>query len=255
MYLYTCVHIHIQRARDSGFIEAQQLLEEERLTAPAQLVFIDQFIEVKVWIGDMSALGNIYKKVIIFDITIKDKIYGNVKFEYIDSKIVSFSSIYNNILDPVWSSEVGITHVVCLPEIGDTKRPERVLSTIARPLISSVHWLNEDNVSSEDQKESSKDQKESFKNQKQESQHLICPIDNDDDDITTESWDNLSKYFPIIMVHLLRILRNGSATVLICDPTGDSLAPAITAAIMLLHSKIRIEDTIKNCGMSRPSVR
>jgi len=204
-----------ERARDSGFIEAQQLLEEERLTAPAQLVFIDQFIELKVWIGDMSAL------------------------------------------DPIWSSEVGITHVVCLPEVGDIKRPERILSTIAKPLVSSVHWLNENlkNESSEYQKESSKDQKESFKNQKQESQHLICPIDNDDDDITTESWDNLSKYFPIIMVHLLRILRNGSATVLICDPTGDSLAPAITAAIMLLHSKIRIEDTIKNCGMSRPSVR
>jgi hypothetical protein len=204
-----------ERAGDSGFPEAQRLLEEERLTAPAQLVFTDQFIEMKVWIGDMSAL------------------------------------------DPLWSSEVGITHVVCLPLPADTKRPERVLNTMARPLVSPIHWLNEDteNESFKNQSKSQKDQKESFKDQKQESQHLICPVNNEDDDNTTESWENLSKYFPIIMVHLLRIMRNGSATVLICDPTGDCLAPAITAALMLLHSKIRVEDTVLKCGSLRPSVQ
>jgi hypothetical protein len=39
-------------AEEAGQKAAKALLEQERLQAPAQLVFTDRSIEVDIWIGD-----------------------------------------------------------------------------------------------------------------------------------------------------------------------------------------------------------
>ena len=40
-------------ASQAGQKEAHRLLEEERLTAPAQLVYTESEREINIWIGDM----------------------------------------------------------------------------------------------------------------------------------------------------------------------------------------------------------
>lgn len=40
-------------ARNALHTPAQKLLEEERLTAPAQLVYTEAATEIVVWIGDL----------------------------------------------------------------------------------------------------------------------------------------------------------------------------------------------------------
>lgn len=122
-------------------------------------------------------------------------------------------------IDPRWVADVGITHIIIITK--NNKKPH------------NMGWL------------SKKD--ESIK-------PLTCNIDIDDDDTTLDSWEIFKNSFVPIYKYITDIGKKGYATLLVCDPTGVSTAPALVAITNLLFEQIRIHDTLRRCAKARPSV-
>eukprot|EP01038_Epipyxis_sp_PR26KG_P007566 gene7566-10307_t len=82
-------------------------------------------------------------------------------------------------------------------------------------------------------------------------QIIVTPtLDDDPDEI---SWNALHTVLPLIISTLTNIMKNGSASVLICDDTCDEVSPAILATILLIKYQTRCNETLNLCCEARPS--
>jgi hypothetical protein len=61
--------------------------------------------------------------------------------------------------------------------------------------------------------------------------HIICAVENDDDDKSHDSWNNLMKVLPRIMEHFLRILR-----VSVCRPLLLYIVHVHVCLYLRIHS-------------------
>jgi len=122
-------------------------------------------------------------------------------------------------LDPRWSTDVGITEVVCLPTI--QQRP------------SNMSWLKDD----------------------EQCKHLTVLVDAEDDDNSTTSWDALSEKLPQIIRHLIELFKKGGAEILICDPSGKSTSAAVLAVVLLLHFQLRVTEKLADFAVARPRIQ
>lgn len=122
-------------------------------------------------------------------------------------------------LDPKWSSDAGITEVICLPTI-DSKP-------------GSMDWLKDDETC----------------------KHHVTLVDVDDEDKTNASWTTLEEKMPYLVKRINDFFKRGGVTVLICDPSGNSTCITIVAVVLLLRYQTRIEETLANCGLARPSMK
>ncbi len=122
-------------------------------------------------------------------------------------------------IDPRWVADVGVTHIVIITK--NNKKPH------------NMGWL------------SKKD--EAVK-------HAVYNIDIDDDDTSLDSWDLFKSSFVPIYTYITDLGKRGDATLLVCDPTGVSTAPALVAATNLLFQQIRVHDTLRKCAKARPSI-
>jgi hypothetical protein len=125
-------------------------------------------------------------------------------------------------LEPDWCSDIGVTHVICMTDPSDTERPKAMLRAKASfdgAPQSSIYWLEEENKHEHERalvqhmsahRQSSKSPSKkgiSAIPPNPQARHLICQVDNDDDDKTHDSWNNLLKVLSRIMEHFVPILR------------------------------------------------
>jgi hypothetical protein len=122
-------------------------------------------------------------------------------------------------LDPEWSSDVGITEVVCLP------------TTLSKP--TNMEWLKDDETC----------------------KHLVHVLDADDDDTSEGSFVEFRSCMTAVIVHVLDILKKGDCELLICDPTGLSSAPALLAVALLLKYQTSITTTLADMAVARPALK
>jgi hypothetical protein len=136
-------------------------------------------------------------------------------------------------MDADWSSEVGITNIICVTDPQDPDKPHTLLKSKVRRDGSdpktAIHWLAAENderkaqhergavtdalaVSGANSSSSSSDPSspsptKASQKKKWEPLHIVCAVESDDDDRTPESWNNLSKAIPTILPHFLRLLK------------------------------------------------
>jgi hypothetical protein len=209
-------------ALDAGQKEAHRLLETERLTAPAQLVLSDPFTEIKIWVGELVRLVFFFASCICF-----------VRFAQGCYPLLSPSCAVCHVqaaMDAEWSSEVGITNIICVHDPDDADKPDALIKAKVKKdgvdPKTAIHWLHAENE--EDRKvhegkagggasssalvamatsEPSSPSKGNKKENGWAPLHVVCGVETDDDDRTPESWKNLSKALPTIMPHFLRLLK------------------------------------------------
>ena len=124
-----------------------------------------------------------------------------------------------NALSPKWSTDAGITEVVCMPTIE------------LRP--TNMDWLVDDETC----------------------KHTVVLVDANDDDATNESWEALEYKLPEVIRHVKALFKKGGAAILLCDPSGNSTSISVIAVVLLLMYQVRISDTLASCGVARPSMR
>ena len=134
-------------------------------------------------------------------------------------------------MDAEWSSEVGITNIICVTDPQDPDKPHTLLKAKVRKDGSdpktAIHWLAAEDGERKTQHEkaaatdilalheasssiggsSPSPTKASTSRKKWEPLHIVCAVECDDDDRTPESWNNLSKAIPTILPHFLRLLK------------------------------------------------
>ena len=122
-------------------------------------------------------------------------------------------------LDPKWSTDVGITEVICLP------------SLLHKP--TNMEWLKDD----------------------EECKHVVQLIDVDDDDTTDASFNEFKNAIGGTLTHLVSLLKKGDAEILICDPSGKSTAVALLSIALLLKFQIPITTSLAATCVARPAVQ
>lgn len=122
-------------------------------------------------------------------------------------------------LDPVWSTDVGITEVITLT------------TTLRKP--SNMDWLTDD----------------------EECKHLTCLVDAEDDDESEGSFVEFQSSLAGALTHLLALMKKGDAQILVCDPSGVSTAPALLAVALLLRHQTPITTTLAHIGVARPALK
>ena len=122
-------------------------------------------------------------------------------------------------LDPRWSTDVGITEVICFP------------SLLQKP--TNMEWLKDD----------------------EECNHVVQLIDVDDDDATNASFTEFQNAIGGTLTHLLNLLKKGDCEILICDPTGKSTAAAFLSLAMLLRFQIPITNSLAATSVARPAIK
>ena len=122
-------------------------------------------------------------------------------------------------LDPMWSTDVGITEVITLT------------TTLRKP--SNMDWLTDD----------------------EECKHLTCLVDADDDDESEGSFVEFQSSLAGALTHLLALMKKGDAQILVCDPSGVSTAPALLAVALLLRHQTPITTTLAHIGVARPALK
>ncbi len=199
-------------AVDAGQKEAHRLLETERLTAPAQLVLSDPFTEINVWIGELVRR---WESVWLSKTLSCGPLSPPVPLRATQAA-----------MDADWSSEVGITNIICVhdpddPEKADALIKAKVKKDGADP-TTAIHWLHAEN--DEDRKihegkpvakassalvtaSAASPSKGNRKENAWAPLHVMCDVEADDDDRTPEAWNNLSKALPTIMPQFLRLLK------------------------------------------------
>lgn len=122
-------------------------------------------------------------------------------------------------LEPKWSSDAGVTEVLCLPTID------------SRP--TNMQWLTDDETC----------------------KHYVKLIDVEDDDKSSTSWEALEAALPSLVKHITDLIKRGGETILICDPTGNSTSITLLAIVLLLQYQIRVADTLADCGVAKPNMK
>jgi ankyrin repeat protein len=122
-------------------------------------------------------------------------------------------------LDPEWSTDVGITEVVCFT------------TNQLRPRNAS--WLRDDKAC----------------------HHKMFLLNVEDDDETSKSFENFQKDFQVIVNYVKDLFKKGNSILLITDPSGDSTSVAIFSAVCLVLYQQRVIESIRMCNTARPSVR
>ena len=132
-------------------------------------------------------------------------------------------------MDAEWSSEIGVTNIICITDPEDLERPESLLKAKVKKdgvdPKTSIYWVDAENKEHKDEHDkmlsstgalvvhgntaaaAAAAAENPTPNKKWEPLHVVCPVENDDDDRTPESWNNLSKALPIVMPHFLRLLK------------------------------------------------
>ena len=126
-------------------------------------------------------------------------------------------------MDAEWSSEIGVTNIICITDPDDLERPESLLKAKVKKdgvdPKTSIYWIDAENKEHKDEHEKMLNASDALvvhgnnsagkptTNKNWEPLHVVCPVENDDDDRTPESWNNLSKALPIVMPHFLRLLK------------------------------------------------
>jgi hypothetical protein len=163
-------------ARETGYLEQAEFLENERYSAPAQLAYSDHDNRVNIWIGEFAAL------------------------------------------DPHWTTDVGITEVVCLTTPG--QKPENDL------------WLEDD----------------------EQCKHYVFEVDVNDEDESRGNWESFSKAVPAILKQLVALIKYGDCEILICDPRGNSTSPTLLAIALLMKYQNKITESLARFAIARPSM-
>jgi hypothetical protein len=122
-------------------------------------------------------------------------------------------------LDPKWSTDVGITEVICLP------------SLLHKP--TNIEWLKDDD----------------------ECKHVVQLVDVDDEDTTDASFIEFKTTISGTLTHLLSLLKKGDAEILICDPRGKSTAAALLSIALLFKFQIPITTSLAATCVARPAVQ
>lgn len=122
-------------------------------------------------------------------------------------------------LDPEWSTDVGITEVVCF--------------TTHKLRPRNAKWLQDD----------------------KNCHHKMFLLDVDDDDETSKSFEMFQNNFQEIVNYVKDVFKKGNSTLLITDPTGNSTSVAIFSAVCLVLYQQRVIESIRICNKARPSVR
>ena len=125
-------------------------------------------------------------------------------------------------MDAEWSSEIGVTNIICITDPDDLERPESLLKAKVKKdgvdPKTSIHWVDAENEEHRDEHEKmlissgalvvhGHTAGKPITDKKSEPLHVVCPVENDDDDRTPASWNSLSKALPLVMPHFLRILK------------------------------------------------
>ena len=122
-------------------------------------------------------------------------------------------------LDPVWSTDVGITEVITLT------------TSLKKP--SNADWLIDDHTC----------------------KHFTILIDADDDDDTDGSFIEFRATLTTVLSHILDLMKKGDAEILLCDPSGLSTAPAVLAVALLLRYQIPITKSLGAIAVARPALK
>jgi len=121
-------------------------------------------------------------------------------------------------LDPKWSSDAGITQVVCMPTL-DSKP-------------SNLDWLKDD----------------------EHCKHFVCLVDADDSDKSSESWQALEDKLRVLVTHINELMKIGGVSILLCDPMGNTSITVLTALLLITRQE-RVSDSLAACGVARPSMK
>ena len=124
-----------------------------------------------------------------------------------------------NALDPRWSTDVGITEVICMPTLK------------SKPL--NVDWLKSD----------------------EHCKIFTKIVDINDTDTTDASWETFAEALPKLATHLKELMKKGDAEILICDPSGNSTAASLLAVVLLMVHQQKITDTLAACAVARPALK
>ena len=122
-------------------------------------------------------------------------------------------------LDPVWTTDVGITEVICMPTM--SQRP------------SNMAWLKDDD----------------------HCKHLTTLMDIDDEDISDKSWDTFAEELPKLATHLTSLIKKGDSEILICDPSGNSTSASLLCVALLMKYQTKITASLAACAVARPALK
>ena len=174
--------------------------------------------DVKKRTPEEVAFGAGFKEVGTFLANERLSAPGQLVYRHLDIAMEIWVGDYDS-LDPKWTSDAGITEVICLSTIDNKPR--------------NLDWLKDDD----------------------NCKHHVTLVDVDDEDMTTASWQTLEEKMPSLVRHINELFKRGGVSILICDPSGNSTSITIVTVVLLLRYQTRIEEMLASCGEARPSMK